>query len=453
MASLQAGWEVIKRDIMGVFREFHENGVVNIKTNATFICLIPKKLKSISIKDFRPISLVTSLYKVLAKVLSLRLKRVLGETIDLSQGAFVHGRQILDLMLIANEVVEDCRVNKREGVVFKIDFEKAYDHINWDFLDFLLDKKGFGRRWRSWIRGCLSSVNFSVMINGKASGLFGASRGLRQGDPLSPFLFILVADVLSRLMKRACEKKVVRGFEIGRNKTKISHLQFADDSIFFIPNDSLVADNLAGVLKVFSLVSGLKINMGKSIVVGLNFAPSQLSGIANTLGCGCGEWPLSYLGLPLGGNPNSIEFWNPVIERVSKRVDGWHKGCLSKGGRLTLLQSVLGSIPIYYLSIFKIPQKVASILEKLMRDFLWEGRGEGKKDHLVNWEVVSRSKIDGGLGVGNLIKRNKALLGKWLWRFPLESNSLWHAIIASKYGSHPNGWDSSHDINGSLRAP
>ena len=273
MAALQDGWEVIKGDIMKVFREFFDDGVVNAKTNATFICLIPKKLNSISIRDFRPISLVTSLYKVLAKVLSLRLKRVLSETIDSSQGAFVQGRQILDLVLIANEVVEEYRSKKKEGIVFKIDFEKAYDHISWEFLEFVMERKGFGDRWRKWISGCLSSANFSVIINGKSSGRFGASRGLRQGDPLSPFLFILVADVLSRLMKRACECNLIEGFEIGRNKLEISHLQFADDSIFFVPNRDCFVENLVGILKVFSLASGLKINMGKSIVLGLNIEP------------------------------------------------------------------------------------------------------------------------------------------------------------------------------------
>ena len=126
---------------MEVFREFFDSGVVNAKTNATFICLIPKKLNSISVKDFRPISLVTSLYKVLAKILSLRLKRVLGETLDSSQEAFVQARQILDMVLIANEVVEEYRAKKKEGVVFKIDFEKAYGHISWEFLDFVLERK------------------------------------------------------------------------------------------------------------------------------------------------------------------------------------------------------------------------------------------------------------------------------------------------------------------------
>ena len=143
---------------------------------------------------------------------------------------------------------------------------------------------------------------------------------------------------------------------------------------------------------------------------------------------------MNYLGLPLGGNPNSISFWEPVVETISKKLERWHKAHLSKGGRLTLLQSVLGSVPIYYMSVFKMPVKVSLIIEKLVRDFLWEGKGEGSKDHLVKWEVVSKPKSKGGLGVGNLLKRNLALLGKWLWRFPLEQEALWHLVIASRHG-------------------
>ena len=221
---------------------------MNARTNATYICLIPKKLNSSSIRDFKPISLVSSLYKILAKVVLLRLKEVLEETIDHSQEAFVQRRQILDLILIANEVVEEYRIKKNEGIVFNIDFEKAYNHVSWEFLDFVLERKGFGERWRKWIRGCLISAIFSVIINGKPRGHFGATRGVRQGDPLSPFLFILVVDVLSKLVKKACDNALIEGFEIGKNKVRISHLQFADESIFFVSSRDSDIDNLVGLL-------------------------------------------------------------------------------------------------------------------------------------------------------------------------------------------------------------
>lgn len=212
--------------------EFFQNGIINAVTNETYICLIPKTSDSTKVGDFRPISLVSSLYKIVSKVLAFRLREVLEGTISSAQGAFMKGRQILDAVLIANEVVEDVRKKKDEGLVFKIDFEKAYDHVEWAFLDDVLGKKGFGLRWRRWIMGCLSSANFSILINGRPRGKFMASRGLRQGDPLSPFLFTIVVDVLSRLMEKAQEFELIKGLVVGRESIEISHLQFADDTIF-----------------------------------------------------------------------------------------------------------------------------------------------------------------------------------------------------------------------------
>ena len=134
---------------------------------------------------------------------------------------------------IANEIADEKRQSGEEGLVFKLDFEKAYNHVNWYFLDHVLEKKEFSPKWRTWMRGCLSSVSYAILVNGNAKGWVKASRGLRQGDPLSPFLFTIVADVLSRMLLRAEERSMLEGFKVGRNKTRVSHLQFANDTIFF----------------------------------------------------------------------------------------------------------------------------------------------------------------------------------------------------------------------------
>ena len=129
--------------------------------------------------------------------------------------------------------MDEKRRSRKEGLVFKIDFEKAYDHVDWDFLDHVLERKGFSLRWRSWMRGCLSSATFAILVNGNAKGWVKAFIGPRQGDPLSPFLFTIVVDVLSRLIVRAKEKGVFEGFLVDKDRTRVSYLQFADDTIFF----------------------------------------------------------------------------------------------------------------------------------------------------------------------------------------------------------------------------
>ncbi|WKA01530.1 hypothetical protein VitviT2T_019810 [Vitis vinifera] len=350
---------------------------------------------------------------IIAKVLSGRLRGVLHETIYYTQGAFVQGRQILDAVLIANEIVDERRRSGEEGVVFKIDFEKAYDHVKWDFLDHVLEKKGFSPRWRKWMSGCLSSVSYAILVNGSAKGWVKASKGLRQGDPLSPFLFTLVADVLNRMLIRAEERNMMEGFRVGRNRTRVSHLQFADDTIFFSNSREEELQTLKSLLLVFGHISGLKVNLNKNSIYGINLDQAHLSRLAEMLDCKASGWPILYLGLPLGGNPKACGFWDLVVERIS----------------------------------------MAAKIERLQRDFLWSGVGEGKRDHLVRWDVVCKLKTIGDLGLGNISWRNLALLGKWLWRYPREGSALWHQVILSIYGSHSNGWDANTLVRWSHRCP
>ncbi|RVW33890.1 putative ribonuclease H protein [Vitis vinifera] len=167
-----------------------------------------------------------------------------------------------------------------------------------------------------------------------------------------------------------------------------------------------------------------------------------------------GVWmAYSISGSPLGGNPKACGFWDPVVERISSRLDGWQKAYLSFGGRITLIQSCLSHLPSYFLSLFKMPASVAAKIERLQRDFLWSGVGEGKRDHLVRWDIVCKPKTIGGLGLGNISWRNLALLGKWLWRYPREGSALWHQVILSIYGSHSNGWDANTLVRWSHRCP
>jgi hypothetical protein len=236
MAFFQDCWEVGKGDFIAVFEEFHARGKFVKSINSTFISLIPKIQGAKEVKDFRPISLVGGVYKIISKVLANRMRKVMDKIISKPQNAFVKGRQILDSVLIANECLDSRIKSEEPGVLCKLDMEKAYDHVDWNFLLYLLRRCGFGEKWCSWIQHCISSVRYSVLINGVPSGFFGCSRGVCQGDPLSPFLFVLVMEAFSRMLGAFTERGLILGFSVGssgQDRVNVSHLLFADDTWCF----------------------------------------------------------------------------------------------------------------------------------------------------------------------------------------------------------------------------
>ncbi|KAF5465994.1 hypothetical protein F2P56_015953, partial [Juglans regia] len=191
----------------------------------------------------------------------------MGKIISKSQNAFVKGRQIIDSVLIANECVDSRMREGAPGVLCKLDMEKAYDHVNWNFLLYMLRRCGFGEKWCGWISHCISTIRFSVLVNGQPCGYFPSSRGLRQGDPLSPFLFDIVMEALSRMVEAVVGAGFISGFSVGTNSSgisTISHLLFADDTLIFCEAIGEQIQILRAVLLCFQAISGLKVNLSKS---------------------------------------------------------------------------------------------------------------------------------------------------------------------------------------------
>ncbi|KAL6562915.1 hypothetical protein OROHE_005502 [Orobanche hederae] len=231
---IMAFWEVIKDDIFKVLRELHRNGEFSKGCNTSFIVLIPKKDGASELNHFWPISLIGCLYKIIAKVLANRIRPVMETVIGDCQSAFVKGRNILDGIVILNEVIEEAKKKKKKRFIFKVDFAKAYDSVEWHFLLLMMERMNFPSNWRSWILECISSASANVLINGSLTEIFHFERGIRQGDPLSPFLFLIIAEGLNALVGRAVERDLLRPVEVGRERVSIFHLQYADDTLFVV---------------------------------------------------------------------------------------------------------------------------------------------------------------------------------------------------------------------------
>ena len=304
--------------------------------------------------------------------------------------------------------------------------------MNWEALLDLLNRMGFGVKWCKWIRTCISTVQFSVLINGSPNNFFGSSRGLRQGDPLSPMLFFIVMEVLSRMLRRVEEVGLIRGFKVESRRgggESVSHLLFADNTILFCDADVEQILHIRLLLLSFQAVTGLKVNVHKSEMVPIGEV-DDVQALAVILGCRVGTLPMSYLGMSLGASHNSPSIWNPILEKIERKLAEWKKLYLSKGGRLMLLKSTLSSLPTYFLSLFTIPTYVAYKIEKLHRDFRWGV----SKYHLVGWDKFCTHIANGGFGIRKITTFNKALLGKWLWQFGKEEDWLWRRVVVSKYG-------------------
>ncbi|GKF38783.1 cysteine-rich receptor-like protein kinase, partial [Tanacetum coccineum] len=186
----------------------------------------------IGLGDFRPISLIGCYYKIIVKLLAERVKRVVGTVVGDVHNAFIKGRYILDGILIANEMVDYLKKSKEKGLIFKVDFEKAYDSLNWRFLQDIMKRMAFGEKWCNWVEYFLRFASMSIPVSGSPTEEFCLERGVRQGDPLSPLLFILAAEGLNAIVNEAAEYGIFRGVKVGRNMVVVSHLQYADDTIF-----------------------------------------------------------------------------------------------------------------------------------------------------------------------------------------------------------------------------
>ncbi|GKC85761.1 putative RNA-directed DNA polymerase, eukaryota, reverse transcriptase zinc-binding domain protein [Tanacetum coccineum] len=225
-------WDILESDVIRFVQEFFLTGSFPKGCNSSFIALIPKVFNATLVTDFRPISLIGCQYKILGKILANHLSMVIGSCISPEQSAFIKGRNILDGPLILNEVIEWYRKRKKQLMIFKVDFEKAFDSLRWDFLYLVMAKLGFGIRWRNWIKGCLRHARSSVLVNGSPTVEFEISKGLRQDDPLSPFLFILAMEGLHALICKALNCGINTGAYIEKDNLRISHLIYADDVIF-----------------------------------------------------------------------------------------------------------------------------------------------------------------------------------------------------------------------------
>ena len=277
-------------------------------------------------------------------------------------------------------------------------------------------------------------------MNGSPCGFFQSTRGLHQGDPLSPMLFVIFMEASSKLLDKAIEEGSLAGFSVSGGSNEpitVSHLLFADNTLIFCDADPSQLLYLRVILNQFEAASGLRINLGKSELVPVRDV-ADIENLAGILGCKTSSLPMKYLGLSLGERFKSQAIWDPIVSKMERRLAGWKWMYLSKGGRLVLIKSTLSNLPTYFLSLFPIPASMAKRIEKIQRN-LERPRG-GVQIPFSQMGYYMFPFFNRGLAVRNLKLFNEAYLGKWLRKYGLEQEALWRKVVDRKYNSLEGGW-------------
>ncbi|KAL0012182.1 hypothetical protein SO802_007290 [Lithocarpus litseifolius] len=257
----QKYWDVVGNDISSMVLNVLNSNMSLAEINKTNISLIPKTKCPSKMSEFRPISLCNVIYKLVSKVLANRLKKILPHIISENQSAFLSGRLISDNVLVGFELMHYLE-HKREGIesflAVKLDMSKAFDRVEWVFIEKVMERLSFHEKWIGMIMQCISTVSYSILINGVAYGCIMPTRGIRQGDPLSPYLFLLCAEGFSSMICQAVRRQLLSGVSICRGCPMVTHLFFADDSLLFCKASSQECQKLVEILKHYENASGQK---------------------------------------------------------------------------------------------------------------------------------------------------------------------------------------------------
>ncbi|KAJ9541740.1 hypothetical protein OSB04_028246 [Centaurea solstitialis] len=426
----KAAWDIVGPDVLVAIHNFFYRGRLAKELNHTLLCLLPKSPNASLVSDFRPIACCSVLYKCISKVIVNRIKPCLDRLVNRAQSAFIPGRRIGDNILMAHELVTGYHLGSGPPrCALKIDLRKAYDMVSWDYLFGMLRGLNFHPTLVKWITEMVSTPTYSVVVNSEAKGFFHGKRGIRQGDPLSPYLFTIVMEGFSMLLQQCIEEAGMFGYHLGCENLGITHLCFADDLFVFTRGDVASVEVVKKALSLFASRSGLTPNLQKSDIFFGNVPDDVRSAILHCLPFRSGTFPIRYLGVPLSPVALKAADYGVLITKVKQRLQNWKSKFLSFGGRKQLICSVLQSLQLYWMAIFLLPSGIVHDLERLFRDFLW-AQGESSKGRCkVAWAMVCRSQECGGLGFRRLAVWNRALIAKNLWAVISNRQCLWVAWV------------------------
>ncbi|PNX79615.1 ribonuclease H, partial [Trifolium pratense] len=323
-------WEIVKIDVFNAVLEFFTTSWILPGFNSNIITLLPKTSNATSIDQYRPIAMANFKFKVISKIIADRLANIMPFIISKEQMGFIHDRNIKDCLCIASEAVNLLH-NKAFGgnLALKIDISKAFDTLEWSFLLKVLNRFGFNEKFCNWIHVILKSAFLSISINGKSEGYFNCSRGVRQGDPLSPLLFCIAEDVLSRSISKLVLEGKLDLIKGTRHLSVPSHTFYADDLMVFCKGKLAGIKALKELFDMYASQSGQIINTAKSTIYSGSITQGRLALIVNLLNFKLGSLPFNYLGVPLFKGKPKASLLQPIADKIHSKLSAWKASLLS----------------------------------------------------------------------------------------------------------------------------
>ncbi|KAI9199991.1 hypothetical protein LWI28_001193 [Acer negundo] len=433
----QRCWDVVDSDVVLDVQDFFITGVIFPSLNSNFIILLPKLRDSISGDQFRPIVLSNFLFKISSKILANRLARVAARIISPQQFNFIRDRHIEDCIALASDCVNVLQKKCNGGnLAMKIDIQKAFNTLDWSFLCRVLKAFGFSSVFVDWIDDILRSSRLSVLFNGVPKGYFCCFRGVLQGDPLSPLLFGIAEDFLSRLLTRLVGFSQILPISSPRGFLAPTHLLYANDVLIFYRGTQKNLKHIMGAFRDYGDNSGQLVNWGKSsIYFGSSISFSRIGSLQSLVGMQIGQLPFSYLGVPLfRGKPRKVVL-RPIADKILSKFAKWKGRSLSLASRATLIRSVITGSFVPFFMIYKWPSSLLSLINRKLRNFLWTGSCEETKLVRVAWDHYCRPYSQGGFGLKDLRLLNDLLLRKFTWKF-VTSDGFAFSFLRERYLWH-----------------
>ncbi|XP_028071512.1 uncharacterized protein LOC114273895 [Camellia sinensis] len=430
-------WATLTLSVVKVVSDAFESGHIDPEINKTLICLIPKVLNPEVITQFRPIGLCNTIYKLITKILVARLRPLLEDLISPLQASFILGRRGVDNVVIVQEVVHSFKGKKGRigNMLIILDLDKAYDRLEWSFILNVLRSFNFLPIWVNLIMSYVTSSSLAILFNGEKTEEFTPSRGIRQGDPISPYIFILCLEFLSSRISEAYGNHTWTPIRVSRNGPLLSYLFFADDLILFGEASEANCHSISLLLPEFCSLSGQKISFGKSkVLFSSNVQDDKKHFLTSILGIPVTRNLGKYLGCPIYHSRPSRESFQFLIDKIQGKLAGWKSKMLSFAGRATLIKAVNEAILAHIMQCNYIPKSVTNTIDKHNRDFLWGSSSEIRRIHGVAWDTVTKPKNLGGLGIRQTCLVNAVSMAKLSWCLSREDNSLWAKTLKSKYG-------------------